>query len=55
MADMATICKSSAQACVTRRHQVWHEMDRRAYGAVLTQSGNNHKLGIAGWQHCVGW
>lgn len=42
-------------ARVTRRHQVWHETDRQAYGAILTQSGNNHKLGIAGWQQCVGW
>lgn len=46
---------SSAEACVTKRHQVWHEADRQAYGAILTQSGNNHKLGIAGWQQCVGW
>lgn len=42
-------------ACATGRHQVWHKRDRQAYGAVLTQSGNNHKLGIAGWQQCVGW
>lgn len=40
---------------MTRRHQVWHKTDRQAYGAILTQSGNNHKLGIVGWQQCVGW
>lgn len=47
--------RSSTKACATRRHQVWHETDRQAYGAILTQSGNNRKLGIAGWQQCVGW
>lgn len=38
-----------------KRWQVWHETDRQAYGGVLIQSGNNHKLGVARWQQCVGW
>lgn len=28
-------------ACVTKRHHVWHGAKRQAYGAILTQSGNN--------------
>lgn len=44
-----------AKACVTGRHQVWHKTDTQAYGTIVNQPGNNHKLGIAGWQQCVGW
>lgn len=47
--------KSLAKAHATRRHQVWHETYRQAYGVILTQSGNNCTLGIAGWQQSVGW
>lgn len=45
---------SLAKPRAARRHQVWHKTDRQAYGVTLTQSGKNHKLGIAGWQQCVG-
>lgn len=44
-----------AKVCATRRHRLWHETDRQAYGVILSQSGNNQKLGIAGRQQSVGW